>query len=54
MTEKSECGLCKQVMWLTKKGNFDGLHKQLKNGFGENYQKRKLYARKFGKMPEKS
>ena len=74
-----------------KKGNFDGLHKQLKNAFGEvfpkkkfpfqaiiskkgnliayissskmifekitekrNFPKRKLYARKFGKMPEKS
>ena len=24
------------------------------NDFGKNYQKRKLYARKFGKMPEKS
>ena len=53
-----------------KKEKFDGLHKQLKNAFGKNYQKRKLpkkeitkkgnflkrklYARKFGKMPEKS
>ena len=74
------------IWWITKKGNFDGLHKQLKNAFGmgfpkkeisflgnnfqkrkfdgwhnqlkndfgKNYQKRKLYARKFGKMPEKS
>ena len=39
---------------LPKKENFDGLHKQLKNAFGNNYQKRKLYARNFGKMPEKS
>ena len=39
---------------ISKKGNFDGWHKQLKNDSGKNYQKRKLYARKFGKMPEKS
>ena len=33
---------------------FDGLHKQLKNAFGRNFLKRKLYAREFRKMPEKS
>ena len=35
---------------LPKKEIFDGLHKRLKNGFGKNYQKRKLYARNSGKI----
>jgi hypothetical protein len=44
---------------LSQKGNFDGLHKQLKNAFGKitkkgNFLKRKLYAKELGKMPEKS
>ena len=33
----------------SQKGKFDGLHKQLKNDFEKNYQRRKLYARKFEK-----
>ena len=56
---KSDSTLCKQVMWLPKKEILMAyisnskmlLAKITKKG---NYQKRKLYARKFGKMPEKS
>ena len=54
MTEKVSEGYVSRSGDFPKKENFDGLHKQLKNAFGKNYQKRKLYARNFRKMPEKS
>ena len=37
---RNDGGLDKQVMWLTKRGNIDGLHNEAI--LGENFQKREI------------